>query len=635
MLQTPLTLNDADRLRNNVQGDILGDGFPKQVELFWFFKIEQAGEFRKKLSQLIPLIASVKNQEEERQRIREAIKANITAGKDATSQDARDKSVPSKLANIAFTFTGLSKMNAAGKGFDLNLSPNVGDGADFFKAGMQNDAVNGLQDPPTGNGSTVPSWDKAFLDRKIDGVFLIAANHKDQADQKLDELRKVLGSSVSKVIDILGSAREGQRRRHEHFGFLDGISEPGIKGFDELKLDANRDDREDVDDKELVPPGIVLCNRDQDPVQNRPAWSTDGSFLVFRWLEQKVPEFNQDLKKFAKQLGMNPDSQTDCEGIAARIIGRWPSGALINKHPNEDPMPLSKQVNMTREEIQKALQVNAHVDFGGLRNTSRCPLGSHIRKMNPRDRDIGHGARIMRRGIQFGPEVDAVKEKTVTDGKGKRGLLFVCYQSSIDKGFHFIQSFWANNSTFPGSGAGIDPMVGQMNETGTYNMLGMNKNDPSKPISIPKVNPYVVPLGGEYFFTPSMSALRDTLADNSATPAPQPTPQPTPQPGPPPNRKPGAPGQTVSIFVESRMTGARPSKNVPVDARDRSFAELFGGNVSVNVVGVNGSAAGNIVIEVSGSGSTFRLDNNGNPRSLGQGGAVDVSQWKIACWVTG
>lgn len=62
-------------------------------------------------------------------------------------------------------------------------------------------------------------------------------------------------------------------------------------------------------------------------------------------------------------------------------------------------MPLSKQVNMTREDIQKVLQVNAHVDFGGFNNTSRCPLGSHIRKMNPRD--IGHDARIMRRGIQL------------------------------------------------------------------------------------------------------------------------------------------------------------------------------------------------------------------------------------------
>lgn len=119
--------------------------------------------------------------------------------------------------------------------------------------------------------------------------------------------------------------------RDYSFGFLDGVSEPGIKGFDTLKQDVSpRDDREDIEDKELIDPGVILCKRDGDFRTTRPDWIQDGTFLAFRWLEQKVPEFNRDLgEKFAKQLGL-PDTPANRDAIGARIIGRWKSGTCTN-----------------------------------------------------------------------------------------------------------------------------------------------------------------------------------------------------------------------------------------------------------------------------------------------------------------
>lgn len=69
--------------------------------------------------------------------------------------------------------------------------------------------------------------------------------------------------------------------------------------------------------------------------------------------------------------------------------------------------------------------------------------------MNPRS-DLGKAAvdphRIVRRGIQFGPEVTPA-EKAAHVTEKERGLLFVSYQSSLAEGFHFLQE--SESTSFP------------------------------------------------------------------------------------------------------------------------------------------------------------------------------------------
>ena len=178
----------------------------------------------------------------------------------------------------------------------------------------------------------------------------------------------------------------------------------------------------------------------------------------------------------------------------------------------------------------------------------RCPFAAHTRKAYPRNDLEGppfnlniDNRRILRRGIQFGPEVTPAEHASGRTSHG-RGLLFAAYQSNIGNGFQFIQhseppithhtlglsideggtadnvSGWADTDTFPpgkGVKAGLDPIIGQAipipGETPeeTRSMIGTNPESQSTSLRLPT---WVVPKGGEYFFSPSLPALRSTFA---------------------------------------------------------------------------------------------------------------------------
>lgn len=98
------------------------------------------------------------------------------------------------------------------------------------------------------------------------------------------------------------------------FGFLDGVSQPAVKGVDPKALPG----------QDFIRQGIVLCGREADTVDTRPSWALDGSFLSFRFLPQLVPEFDRFLKKNPIP-GVLPPS-FGSELLGARLVGRWKSG---------------------------------------------------------------------------------------------------------------------------------------------------------------------------------------------------------------------------------------------------------------------------------------------------------------------
>ena len=49
---------------------------------------------------------------------------------------------------------------------------------------------------------------------------------------------------------------------------------------------------------------------------------TDGSFMCFRKVEQRVPEWNKMLIDDSNKLGMRSDQ------LGARLVGRWHNGMV-------------------------------------------------------------------------------------------------------------------------------------------------------------------------------------------------------------------------------------------------------------------------------------------------------------------
>ena len=146
-------------------------------------------------------------------------------------------------------------------------------------------------------------------------------------------------------------------------------------------------------------------------------------------------------------------------------------------------------------------------DYSGV-SRSACPLGAHIRKVNPRTTaESVKMTRMIRNGIPYGTESS---EKP----NDKRGLLFACYQSSLENGFQFVQRAWCNNETFPISRTGYDALVGQAKNEGLLHTTLHDVNEDHINPGLGQFAQMVTMRGGEYFFVPSISALRDILGSD-------------------------------------------------------------------------------------------------------------------------
>jgi len=473
---------------NNIQGDILS-GLPKKTETYIVFEITDAAKFRKDLNKLIPLIKTVAGVLKDRQDIDNHKKNKLPGLVQMTG------------VNISFSHLGFTKLGID----DSTLRPvNPTTGAiNPFELGQKVDAVTNLGDTQKLNGD--PDWDDAFLHNNIHGLIIISGDSHASVNKKKLEIEAIFGvrtptASLSEIISIVGDVRPGDEAGHEHFGFLDGISNPAVIGFDTVINPGPKP----------VNPGVIVTGQTGDTT-TRADWATDGSFLAFRYLFQQVPEFNTFLKKnpIPKDGNGNVLKPEDgSELLGARMVGRWKSGAPIDISPFQDDPALG--ADPTR---------NNNFAFAGEGNSQlKCPFGAHIRKTDPRD-DLEaapngvsipiEGNRIMRRGVQFGPELTKHEKATGITEHG-RGLLFTCYQTNLFNGFQFLQHSWANNVDFPPfetrpEKPGLDPLIGQ----GVRSMSGLDPLNEQTLLAMPA---FIIPRGGEYFFAPSLNGLKATIA---------------------------------------------------------------------------------------------------------------------------
>jgi Dyp-type peroxidase family len=474
---------------DQIQGDVL-IGLQKNFERFLFFQIVDVAGFKLAVkSQLVQRISTTRDVQIREFQLRDQ------------KQHGNRVPLPNVGLNLSFTATGFEKLVPDVNAATIDAS---------FSAGAVNQAKS-LGDPISGTGA--PEWLPDFLSGRIDGVFLATGGTKAAVDGEATLVLGILGKSVSVVHDETGNVRPGAERGHEHFGWQDGISQPAIEG-----LSAPFPGQQTIDAGLLVfgaagatlPAGV-------------PAWIKNGSLMVFRRLRQLVPEFGEFIFDQAASLGTDPVL------LGARLVGRWKSGAPLALTPSQDDTTLAKDA-----------QQNNDFDFSDDQGERRCPFGAHIRKTNPRaDLGVSLGQpastpsetlqkavaprRIMRQGIPYGPEVSDA-EATSAKSQQDRGLMFVCYQTSIVNQFEFVQISWADAAGFifgkkhpDGSNVttGVDPIIGQ--STPGNNRVGMDEPVANYPngstrSTLDEPQAFVVPTGGAYFFVPSISALQNELS---------------------------------------------------------------------------------------------------------------------------
>ena len=255
----------------------------------------------------------------------------------------------------------------------------------------------------------------------------------------------------------------------------------------------------------------------------------NGSYLVFRRLRQDVFGFHSFLRQQAGLLNVTP------EALAAKLVGRWASGAPTMREPKLDNPLLANddcannhfQFDVPTQPTRKNRAEDQCTDTTYPQSTGdpsgdRCPLSSHIRKAYPRDDLTGvadrETHRLLRRGIPFGPSSRSTPSAPAPDDLD-RGLLFVAYMTSITDQFEFVIKNWVNNPDFKEPGVGVDPLLGQSQGAGGGRRRTFSVRVRGRDNQLKAPEDWVIPTGGGYFFSPSICALKNVLGAARPKPA--------------------------------------------------------------------------------------------------------------------
>ena len=427
----------------DIQSGVLRPRPSPYAATYLLFRIDQPNAGREFLRRLLPLVPSAAHPE----------------------SPERDTWV-----SIAVTFGGLQVLGVPESSLE-SFAPE-------FKQGMVARAAL-LKDL----GESAPeNWEKPLGSSEVHLVVTAVAPTREQRDETIRKAREAFD-------DIKGVTRIWRQDCHAHadgkedFGFKDGISHPavegsGIPGTNPLEVPLKAGEfvlgyPDEVNEKPALPQPEIL--------------GRNGSYVVFRKLHQRVASF----RNFLKANAANPDEE---EFVAAKMMGRWRSGAPLALCPFHDNPELGADPQRNNAFL---FQEEDAIGY-------KTPGGSHIRRMNPRDADVAGIPRIhrmIRRGTSYGTPLQA---GVLEDDGQDRGLMFAFVGAHLGRQFEFVQAEWANDGTFFDGGSARDPITGASeNSSGTFDI-------PKCPIrkrlqGIPR---FVVVRGGEYCFLPSLRALK-------------------------------------------------------------------------------------------------------------------------------
>jgi Dyp-type peroxidase family len=465
-----LPLRDSEE----IQGNILA-GFNKDHQTFLFLRFADTASGRAYITELWPRIATTKQVATFNAQFSNA--RRLSGGDDPQTLKAL-------WVNVGLTSHGLRLL---APGIESDLQP-------FFafnegparRAPLLNDA--GPSDPA---GWVIGGPDQP----PVDVIVTVAADDPADLDLELTRQRALAATrTVTILFEQRGETLPEERAGHEHFGFKDGVSQPAVRGF-HPENPVKPGERLGHPGTEIIAAGeFILGHEGEFGTQPVPDWMQDGSFQVFRRLNQDVPGFWAQVLRQRDTLP--PDDTLSADALAAKLVGRWRSGTPLAHAPDRD--------NRSAQDRTRDNDFKYDDDPDGI----KTPRFAHIRKMYPRNHGVfgDRTRRIMRRGVPFGQPFDP------SAGRGhgvdaERGLLFNVFMASIEGQFEFLQQTWANESRFPGNVVGDgrvdgpDPVIGTSPDP-----VDLRRED--RPPAALDFRRFVHATGAVYAFAPSINALR-------------------------------------------------------------------------------------------------------------------------------
>ncbi len=331
------------------------------------------------------------------------------------------------------------------------------------------------------------NWDPMFGSGQIHLAISIFSDTEEKWRHTMEVARRQHQGMTG--IYVLGIQNfGGQPGDRNPLGYKDGIGQPAIEGSG---IDPLPGQGRPIKAGEFIlgypgEAGVPLSMPKPDVL------GRNGTFLGLRKYQSRVGAFNRFLRD-------NAQTEEERELLAAKLVGRWRSGAPLTLAPTKDEPALGE--NPLR---------NDDFTYANDPNGDQAPLGCHMRRMNPRDTKMPvltdvNIHRIIRRSTTFGTPYDP---NTLLDrDEVPRGLYFLFISAKAMATLEFLQREWINSGDFMALGDECDPIVGLQDEAATFTI-------PRKPVRrrVHGIQTFNVLRGGEYFFMPSLSALK-WLAD--------------------------------------------------------------------------------------------------------------------------
>jgi Dyp-type peroxidase family len=374
-----------------------------------------------------------------------------------------------RWVSVAFTWNGLRALGVPEK--SLATFP------EEFRQGMVARA------PILGDtGANHPdNWLGELASADLDAIIILFARDIAERERCRAEHERLVGCCEG--VEVLSSldleATPPFDYAHDHFGYRDRLSQPVIEGSGEEPTPGSG--------KALKAGEFILGYPDEDgPPHDQPQpelLSRNGSYMAYRRLQEHVGAF----RDFLKQHGQTPEEQ---ELVAAKLMGRWRSGAPLVSAPDRDDPALGSDPLRNNDFNYKQQDPLGYA----------VPLGSHIRRMNPRDTAANmQRHRMIRRGATYG---SPLPEGAPEDGN-ERGIAAFVICASLVRQFEFAQNVWVNDRNFHELGNERDPIIGHQDGTLEYKI-------PRRPIRkrITGLPAFTTVKGGAYFFLPGLKALR-------------------------------------------------------------------------------------------------------------------------------